>query len=350
MKAFFTTFSKILGFFFALVFIIFFLSILSKSITNNSYFSYLQGNINSKQKIAIFNINGPIISEPPNFYNFKFLQSLEVIYPSLIRKHLGELEEEEILGLIVSMNSPGGSVSASQKIYNLFKKFKNTNNIPVYFHTTDMLASGGYWVSLSGDKIFASYGSLVGSIGVKGPDWIYYNSPTSISTGILGSSVESSKEIQLFSNIAGKSKDIFNPFRPPTKKEIIKLQNMINDIYNDFVNLVSSNRKIEKKIIKNEIGAMIFNSKQAKEHYLIDDQKNIDQIIDIFSKKLNLDSALIISNVNNNKSQILNFNYLLFLANLNKIDYYNNLIKNKFCNNLLNEVSAVASNPYQKNC
>ena len=350
MKAFFTTFSKILGFFFAILIIIIFLSIFSKNITDNSYFSYLQGDINSKQKIAILNINGPIISEPINFYNFKFLKSLEAIYPSLIKEHLNELEEKEILGLIVSINSPGGAVSASQEIYNLFKKFKNKNNIPIYFHTTDMLASGGYWVSLAGDKIFASYGSLIGSIGVKGPDWIYYNSPTSISTGILGNSVESSNGIQLFSNIAGESKDIFNPFRPPTKKEIIKLQNMINDIYNDFVSLVSSNRKIEKETIKNEIGAMIFNSKQAKEHYLVDDQKNIDQIIDIISKKLNLDSALILSNINSNKSQILNLNYLLYLANINKIDSYKNLVKNKFCNNLLNEFSAVSSNSYQKNC
>ena len=46
------------------------------------------------------------------------------------------------------------------------------------------MASGAYWVSLASDKIYANYGSLVGSIGVRGPDWIYFDTPVSISKGI----------------------------------------------------------------------------------------------------------------------------------------------------------------------
>ena len=51
------------------------------------------------------------------------------------------------------------------------------------------MASGAYWAALSGNKIFANYGSLIGSIGVKGPDWIYFDNPIVISNGLLGSSV-----------------------------------------------------------------------------------------------------------------------------------------------------------------
>ena len=51
------------------------------------------------------------------------------------------------------------------------------------------MASGAYWAALSGNKIFANYGSLIGSIGVKGPDWIYFDEPILISNGLLGSSV-----------------------------------------------------------------------------------------------------------------------------------------------------------------
>ena len=79
---------------------------------------------------------------------------------------------------------------------------------------------------------------------------IYYNSPTSLSPGILGGYIESPNGIKLYSNIAGISKDIFNPFREPTDKEITQLQQMVDDIYEDFINLVSSSRKIETKIIK----------------------------------------------------------------------------------------------------
>ena len=71
-------------------------------------------------------------------------------------------------------------------------------------------------------------------------------------------------------------KDIFNPFRKPTKEEMNKLQTMVDDIYSHFVNLVSINRKIEKNIITDDIGAMVFNSKRAKLNYLIDDEKNIN--------------------------------------------------------------------------
>ena len=351
MKSFFKTFTKILGFLFAILFFVIILSLTSNFINNNkSKFSPIKGNNKSNQKIAILNLGGPIISEPINFFNFKFINSLDAIYPSIIEEYLLELERKQIVGLIISINSQGGSVSASQKIYTLFKNYKEKNNIPLYFHAKDILASGGYWVALAGDKIFASYGTVIGSIGVKGPDWLYYNSPTSLSSGILGNTVESPNGIKLFSNIAGESKDIFNPFRQPNQKEILELRQMVNDIYDDFVNLVSKSRKIEKTIIKEEIGAMIFNTKKAQEHYLIDDRKDIGEVIEILEKELKLDSKTIITNKYNNKYNLLDLRILSYLINDNLIYQNKIIIKNKFCNNLYNEFSAVSVNRHKTNC
>ena len=299
MTHFFIAFTKILGFLTAILIFIIIIGLIISLINrtnNNSSFTYLRGDSTSTNKIAVLNINGPIISEPANFYRFAGMGNFDAIYPTLIESYLTDLQKEKVLGLIVSINSPGGSVSASHTIYNLFNQFKIKNNIPLYFYSTDMLTSGAYWVSLSANKIFTNYGALIGSIGVKGPDWIYYNSPTSLSTGLLGNAVESPKGIELFSNTAGISKDILNPFRQPSKKEISQLQSMVNNIYNDFVNLVSSNRKIEKNIVVNEIGAMIYNSKEAQKHYLIDGQKNINETIEVMAKELNLDNTNIISN------------------------------------------------------
>ena len=87
---------------------------------------------------------------------------------------------------------------------------------------------------------------MIGSIGVKGPDWIYFDEPIVISNGLLGSSVVTKKGIKKFNNIAGNSKDIFDPFRPPTEKEILDLQNITQNVYQDFVSAVSKNRSIEK--------------------------------------------------------------------------------------------------------
>ena len=352
MNYFFQVFSKTLGFLLAIIFLLVLISTFLFFFEGNKqkYFSYLGGNKNSSEIIAILNLNGPIISEPPNFNNYNIFQNLEVIYPSLIKEYLNELEQNNTKGLIISINSPGGGVSATQKIYNLIKDFKEKNNIPIYFHTKDILTSGSYWIALSGDKIFADYGSIIGSIGVRGPNWLYYNSPTLLSEGLFGRSVESQNGLKLFSNTAGMHKDIFNPFRKPTKEEINKLQIMVDDIYSDFVNLVSKNRKIEKNVITDDIGAMIFNSKRAKLNYLIDDEKNIDEIIQFISKKLKLENGKILINNYEDKYNLFNLNYINFFNNKISNKDLKIIINEKFCNNYYNEFSSIAQNYISINC
>ena len=153
------------------------------------------------------------------------------------------------------------------------------------------MASGAYWAALSGNRIFANYGSLIGSIGVKGPDWIYFDEPIVISNGLLGSSVATKNGIKKFSNIAGNSKDIYDPFRPPTKNEKIDLHNAVQNIYNDFVREVSSSRKIERHTILNDIGAMIYDTKSAKEKFLIDDTATLERVITVSYTHLTLPTS-----------------------------------------------------------
>ena len=352
MNYFFQVFSKTLGFLLAIIFLIVLISLFLFFFGENKrkYFSYLEGNKDSSEIIAILNLNGPIISEPPNFNNYNIFQNLEVIYPSLIKEYLKELEQINAKGLIISINSPGGGVSATQKIYNLIKDFKDKNNIPIFFHTKDILTSGSYWVALSGDKIFADYGSIIGSIGVRGPNWLYYNSPTLLSEGLFGRSVESQNGLKLFSNTAGMHKDIFNPFRKPTKEEMNKLQTMVDDIYSHFVNLVSINRKIEKNIITDDIGAMVFNSKRAKLNYLIDDEKNIDEIVELITKKLKLENNKIIINNYKDNYNLFNLIFTNFLNNKIAKKDLKILINQKFCNNYYNEFSSIAQNYISINC
>ena len=145
-------------------------------------------------------------------------------------------------------------------------------------------------------------------------------------------------------------KDIFNPFRKPTQKEMNKLQIMVDDIYSDFVNLVSTNRKIEKNIIIDDIGAMIFNSKRAKLNYLIDDEKNIDEIIELISKKLKLENEKILINNYEGKYNLFNLNYINYLNSKISNKDLDIIIKKKFCNNYYNEFSSIAQNFISINC
>ena len=100
----------------------------------------------------------------------------------------------------------------------------------------------------------------------------------------------------------------------------------------------------------NEIGAMIYNTKKAREIYLIDSEKNINEIVDQVKNSLKLNSINIISNKSKNKYSFFKLNILLNKYKKENIKYHNLLIKNKFCNNLKNEISSVAINLQSSIC
>ena len=141
----------------------------------------------------------------------RFKQGMDLYSQQEILKKAFSLKK--ISHVAISINSPGGTVSASNELYNSFLTFKKKSNASIIFHTSEILASGGYWASLSGEKIYASYGSIIGSIGVKGPDWFYFNKPKLISSGLLGQTIEVENEIEVYSTNAGKSKAIGMPIK-----------------------------------------------------------------------------------------------------------------------------------------
>ncbi len=251
-----------------------FLSLLNNQ--NKSDFVFTSGNKNSTNIIAIIELNGVIIN---NNTKLNGLTNSFVISPNEVKKYLEELNNISPKVIIFAINSPGGTVSASKHLYEVINKFKKNNNAEIFFHSDELLASGGYWAATSADKIYANYGSIIGSIGVKGPDWFFYDQPYSISTGIFGNRVETKKNIKKFSNTAGNSKDLFNPFREPSVVELKHLQNMVDEIYNEFVRVVSSARKIETDTIIKDIGALIYTAGQAKNINLIDAQINLSNLI-----------------------------------------------------------------------
>ena len=113
---------------------------------------------------------------------------------------------------------------------------------------------------------------------------VFYDQPNSISTGIFGNSIETKYGIKIFSSKAGKSKDIFNPFREPSDIELIHLQEMVDGIYDDFIRVISKERSIEAKTLINDIGALIYNSKQAVNLHLIDNAMSLDDLITNIAK------------------------------------------------------------------
>ena len=290
-SAFLRTFAILLAF---LVFFFFLIIIFAVSDDiNSSNFILTKGEDSSSESIIVINLNGPIVDDSLTFISFQYP---ELIYPSLIKNYLNEIKIKKPKVIIFRVNSPGGTVSASNKIYNLIDDFKKENDSEIIFYTDNLLTSGGYWIALSGHSIIANYGSILGSIGVSGPQWIFFNEPISISTGYLGEKIDTKEGIEIFSQNAGKSKDLFNPFRKPTEEELNHLKSLTTNIYEDFLLLVSKKRKIEKNYLKNQIGALIFDTELAKKNYLIDDVLDFDLLLEKIKTEKNLNDYNIYTN------------------------------------------------------
>ena len=293
MAIFFNFFLRALGIFFAII-LSFLIVIGVLAYTNyqgNNEFDLVRGDIQSDDTIFILEINGPIFQTESSINS---LVGMNIISPNEVKETLDGIIKLNPNILIVSINSPGGTVSASNELYNHFNNFKKKSKAKIYFHTSEMLTSGGYWSSLAGEKIYANYGAIIGSIGVKGPDWFFFNKPNLISSGILGQTIEVKEEIEVYSTIAGKSKDLFNSFRKPTKEELTHLKIMVEEINEDFIHLVSKNRKLEKEIIKNEIGGLIFNSTQAKDNFLIDKEIDLEELVDFLIQENKFESVRVL--------------------------------------------------------
>ena len=319
MAIFSNIFLKTLAIFVSITFIVILTSLGLNLLNNNENknFIFVSGDKNSNNSLAVIELNGMIIENNNEFTNFT---NSFIISPKQVKSYLKELEEIDPKIIFFSINSPGGTVSASKYLYDIIAKYKKNNDTEILIHTNELLASGGYWVATSADQIYASYGSIVGSIGVKGPDWFFYDKPKSISTGIFGNRIETENGIKIFSNNAGVSKDIFNPFREPTKKEIAHLQKMVDEIYNDFVQVVSKQRKIEMVTIVDEIGGQIFTSEKAVKLNLIDGEISLDELIEKTIENKNFENYKIIKKSSQKNSlikEILMGNNINLQNNLN---------------------------------
>ena len=338
---FFNVFFRTLGFLSALlIFIIIINLVLNFSNElEKKQFVMTEGIPSSNNIIANINLNGPIFNNNSNVLGNNLY---DYINPSQVKSYLEELKELEIKVLIININSPGGTVSATAELEQIIYEFKKQTNTKVYFFTKEILASGGYWVATTADKIFASYGSIIGSIGVSGPSWFYYNTPTSLSSGIFGQTIETKEGIEVFNQNAGEGKDLFNPFRRPRNDEIKHLQNIVDDVYNDFITKVSNSRKIEISNLKNDIGALIYSSNQAKNNFLIDDIINYETLIKLIIKENKFEDYKIYENKIGNS----------ILTNL--LVNYEDQTNDKYsleniCRNLETNISVVIP-VYLKNC
>jgi len=184
--------------------------------------------------------------------------------------------DSDIKAVILRMNTPGGSVVGSELIVDGVKAVQAAGK-PVVAHVTEISASGGMWAMAPADRIVASNGSIVGSIGVIFGPISRYNGVVALDGGILGGGVETTGGIDQFYITAGTGKDAGNPFRDLTPSEQAMFQALVDGSYDDFVDHVATSRDIAPDTIVNDLGAGVFNASDAVDNKLVDETGNFDR-------------------------------------------------------------------------
>ena len=182
-------------------------------------------------------------------------------------------DNKDIKAIIVKINSPGGGVVPSQEIYREIIKIKKKKT--VYAYMQSLSASGGYYIACACNEIFANPGTITGSIGVI---------------------LEFTNFEKLFDKIgikatvikSGKFKDTGNPFRPVTDEEKKWLNEVVQNIYNQFLEAVSVNRKIPVNELKKIADGRIFTGEQALKYKLLDNLGNFSDLTEKIKKDLKL--------------------------------------------------------------
>lgn len=232
--------------------------------------SFVYGEENATDKILQVPINGIILGDSSDGADFASILYGGITYGYDVKDYLRwAAKQDEIKGVVLMINSPGGTIVGSQAVADAVTEYREVTNKPVYAHIAGLGASGAYWSAVSTDKIFADYGSVTGSIGVIMGSILYYDSPTAYGDS-FGASVDTENGIKEYNLSAGKGKDFGNPFRPPSEEELRIYQSSLENEYSRFVEYVAERRGIEPQIIRDQIGAHVYDNMSAENLKLID--------------------------------------------------------------------------------
>ena len=277
--------------------------------------------ISSEMKIGVIDLVGVIENSERSE-----LFSIDNSASNALKSLRNAIEDKDIKGIILRINSPGGTVAMSQSINEEVMRLKKIK--PVIVLIEDMAASGGYYIACAADRIIAQEGSLTGSIGVIFSTFDFHklmNEKLLINSNVIKS---------------GKFKDIGSSYREMTDDERGLLQDIINDSYEQFITAIVNGRvnrtdsysaekaDLDEATLREIADGRIFSGRQAKEYGLIDILGGINKAEEVMQSmvKDKYKTKSLVKLVNYNKKSNLN-EYLfgltesIFDRNINMSNY-----------------------------
>ncbi|MEK6189492.1 MAG: signal peptide peptidase SppA [Carnobacterium alterfunditum] len=233
---------------------------------------------NSSKRIVVLSVDGTILAGQSasltgdsGYDHDGFLQQLEQV-----------LIDDTIKGIILSVDSPGGGTYESAQIKDKLVAIQQATGIPIYVSMGSMAASGGYYISASAEKIFASDETLTGSIGV-------------IMSGTNFTELFEKIGVDDTTIKSGEFKDIGSATRTMTKEDAAILQTIVDTSYDRFVEVIVEGRGMEKDAVKNLADGRIYDGVQALENGLVDEIGYREDAIEAIQKDYDLKDAEIFS-------------------------------------------------------
>lgn len=188
-----------------------------------------------------------------------------------IIRTLGEYRDDPaVRAVVLRINSPGGVVAPTQEIFTAVRRLREAKK-PVVASLGSVAASGGYYVAVAADRIFASPGTLTGSIGVV--------MQLANVEGLL-----KKVGVEYVVIKAGAYKDVGNFARAMTPEERRILQALLDDVYDQFISAVADGRGLEPQAVRAFAEGRIYSGRQAQGLKMVDDLGGLEDAIEAAAK------------------------------------------------------------------
>lgn len=230
-------------------------------------------------KIALIDVEGIIL----NAHEPRMLGEGEHSVARLLEQLDKARSDQNVRAVVLRINSPGGSVTASELMHNEITEFRDRTGRPVVAVLMDVAASGGYYVACACDRIVAQRSTVTGSIGVIMQ--LFDLSGTMRKIGLAAPAITS-----------GENKDAGSPFKELTPEERAIFQAIVDQMFDGFIDVVDQGRPdLTREQVLELADGRVFSAPQALEAGLIDGIASIQDTISAVKQELDLEHVRLVA-------------------------------------------------------
>ena len=232
-------------------------------------------------KVLLVDISGMLTSSRPSGLVDQLIDRPSL--PTRIKEELEKASEDsQVKAIVLRINSPGGTVTASDIIHHEIMAFKEKRNIPIIASIMDLGTSGGYYVAMASDRVVAHPSAVTGSLGV-------------IMVTMNASGLLEKVGVEAVSITSGSHKDMGSPFRAMTSQDRDIFQSVIDSFYQQFLRVIQKGRpNLTAETIRHLADGRIYSAGQAKEQGLIDEVGYLDDAIEVAQRTAGISEARIV--------------------------------------------------------